>query len=109
MLASEGTEVAGSGDREKKDRRGAAVSAQRVAVTALGYRPAELTIFQEFFDGQIDIFGYLSEENGGDVSPQMEWNCGAPPIGVAKLLVASFLANLRKTEAHQNVYHFSRL
>jgi hypothetical protein len=70
---------------------------------------AELTIFQEFFDGQTDIFGNLSEEDGGDVSPRMEWNRGAPTIGAAKLLVASFLANLRKTKAHQNVYHFSRL
>jgi hypothetical protein len=52
-----------------------------------------LTIFQEFFNGQTDIFVNLSEENGGDISPRMEWNRGAPTIGVAKLLVASFLAN----------------
>jgi len=75
----------------------------------MGNRLAELTIFQEFFDGQTDIFGNLSEEDWGDVSPRMEWNRGAPTIGVAKLLVTSFLANLRKTEAFQNVYHFSRL
>jgi hypothetical protein len=75
----------------------------------MGNQLAELTIFQEFFDGKTDIFGNLSEENGGDISPRMEWNRGAPTIGVAKLLVASFLANLSKTEAHQNVYHFSRL
>jgi hypothetical protein len=34
-LASEGTDVAGSGDREKKDRRGAAVSAQLVTAASL--------------------------------------------------------------------------
>jgi hypothetical protein len=33
--ASEGTEVAGSGDREKKNRRGAAVSAQLVTAASL--------------------------------------------------------------------------
>ena len=68
-----------------------------------------LASLQEFFDGQTDIFGNLPEENGGDISPGMEWNRRAPTIGVAKLLVASFLTNSRKTKALKDAYHFSRL
>ena len=42
-------------------------------------------ILQKFFNGQIDIFGNLLEENGGDISPRMEWNRSAPTIGVGFL------------------------
>ncbi len=55
-------------------------------------------MFKKFFDGQADIAGNLTQDDGRDVSSRVAGSGGSPPVRMAKLLMATLLANLDKLE-----------
>jgi hypothetical protein len=59
-------------------------------------------MLEKFFDGQANITGNLTQKNGRDVPPRMAGNCGAPPVRVAELLMASLLASLGKPKTFED-------
>jgi hypothetical protein len=60
------------------------------------------SIADKLIDSQVDILRYLSEQNGRDVSAGMKGYCCGATIGVAELLVRSFLSDFFKTELNQD-------
>ena len=63
-------------------------------------------MLEKFFDGQTDVAGDLTKEDGRDVSTRMAGNSGPPPVQVAELLMAPLLARLHETETFEDSHDF---
>ena len=68
-----------------------------------------LHLLDQSLGGHADVLGYLTEENRGDVSTWVEWNCGGPAVGMPKLLVGTTLADFDETQSLKNSYNLTRL
>lgn len=63
-------------------------------------------MLEKFFDGQANVAGDLTEEDGRDVSTRMAGNGGSPSVRVAELLMTPLLARLHKTETYEDGHDF---
>ena len=66
-------------------------------------------MLEKIFDGQTDVAGDLTEEDGRDVSPRMAGNGGSPSVRVVELLMAPLLTRLHKTETFEDGHDFEWL
>jgi hypothetical protein len=66
-------------------------------------------MLEKFFNGETDVAGDLTKEDGRDVSPRMTGNGGSPSVRVAELLMTPLLARLHKTETFEDGHDFGWL
>ena len=66
-------------------------------------------MLEKFFDGQTNVAGDLTKEDGRDVSTRMAWNGGSSSVRVAELLMAPLLARLHETETFEDSHDFGWL
>ena len=66
-------------------------------------------MLEEFFDGQADVAGNLTKEDGRDVSTRMAGDGGSPSVRMAELLMTPLLARLDKTETFEDGHDFEWL
>ncbi len=59
-------------------------------------------MLEKLFDGQADVAGDLTQQDGGDIPPQMEGNGSRSSVRVAKLFMASLLASLGKPKTPED-------
>ena len=67
------------------------------------------TACKKLVEGQPDILGDLAQQDRRNVTPLMEWNGGAPAVGMTKLFVRTALTNLDKPKRNQNGNDLRRL
>jgi hypothetical protein len=70
---------------------------------------AESAVFEQFVDGEPDVFGYLPEQSGRDIAARVKRNRRAAPGTVAKLLMRTTLSHVHKAQPPQNGSDFGRL
>jgi len=75
---------------------------------AAGFLRTTLSVFEEFVRGHSDVRGNLSERDGGDVPPFVEWNGCRSTIFVTKSLVRTALPDLDETEVLEDAHYLSR-
>jgi hypothetical protein len=92
-------------------RRGSLAAAARSAApqadAVAGW--AGSAMLEKFFNGETDVAGDLTKEDGRDVSPRMTGNGGSPSVRVAELLMTPLLARLHKTETFEDGHDFGWL
>ena len=66
-------------------------------------------VLEEFAYREADVTGDAAQQNGGDVTANMEGDGGCPAICVPELFVGTLLAHLFKTELLQNLGDLSWL
>ena len=66
-------------------------------------------MLEEFAYREADVTGDAAQQNGGDVTANMEGDGGCPAVCVSELLVGTLLAHLLKTELLQNLGDLSWL
>jgi hypothetical protein len=59
-------------------------------------------VLEEFAYRKANVTGNAAQQNGGDVTANMEGDGGCPAVCVPELLVGTLLAHLFKTELLQN-------
>ena len=68
-----------------------------------------LPILQEFLNREPDVFGYLLQQDGRNVSAGMERDCRSPTVGMTKLLVGTPLPDFDETKTLEDGDNFFRL
>ena len=59
-------------------------------------------MLEEFAYREADVTDDAAEQNGRDVTPNMEGNSGCPAVCMPELLMGTLLAHLLETEVLQN-------
>ncbi len=61
-----------------------------------------LSMLEQLIEREADIFGYLTEQDWGDIPTLMKWNRCATACGITELFVRSALADFGETEFDQD-------
>ena len=70
---------------------------------------SRLPVFQKILNRHANILGDLAEQDGRNITAEMERNGSSTPIGMPELFVRTALTYFSKTEPEKNSDNLSRL